>query len=158
MVIQFLINLLIAVIWMFLQDSYMMNTFVFGFMIGVLILYLLRRFFDFDFYFIRVIAFVKLMWLFLKELVKANIDVVKVVLQPKLKNKPGIIAVDTSLETDIERATLAALITLTPGTVSMDFSADSRTIYVHTIDVDDRDEMVAEIKGTFEKAIMEVTK
>lgn len=158
MVIQFLVNLLIAVIWMFLQDSYMMNTFVFGFMIGVLILYLLRRFFDFDFYFIRVIAFVKLMWLFLKELVKANIDVVKVVLQPKLKNKPGIIAVDTSLETDIERATLAALITLTPGTVSMDFSADSRTIYVHTIDVDDRDEMVAEIKGTFEKAIMEVTK
>lgn len=158
MVIQFLINLLIAVIWMFLQDSYMMNTFVFGFMIGVLILYLLRRFFDFDFYFIRVIAFVKLMWLFLKELVKANIDVVKVVLQPKLKNEPGIIAVDTSLETDIERATLAALITLTPGTVSMDFSADSRTIYVHTIDVDDRDEMVAEIKGTFEKAIMEVTK
>lgn len=158
MVVQFLVNLLIAVIWMFLQDSYMMNTFIFGFMIGVLILYLLRRFFDFDFYFIRVIAFVKLMWLFLKELVKANIDVVKVVLQPKLKNKPGIIAVDTILETDIERATLAALITLTPGTVSMDFSADSKTIYVHTIDVDDRDEMVAEIKGTFEKAIMEVTK
>ncbi len=158
MIVQFLLNLLIAVIWMFLQDSYMMNTFLFGFMIGVLIIYTLRRFFEFDFYFRRVIAFLKLMWLFLTELIKANIDVVKVVLQPKLKNRPGIIAVRTSLETDIERATLAALITLTPGTVSMDFSADSKTIYVHTIDVDDRDAMVAEIKGSFEKAIMEVTK
>lgn len=158
MVVQFLVNLLIAVIWMFLQDSYMMNTFIFGFIIGIFILYLLRNFFEFDFYFRRVIAFMKLGWLFLTELIKANIDVVKVVLQPQLRNKPGIIAVRTSLETDIERATLAALITLTPGTVSMDFSADSKTIYVHTIDVDDRDAMVAEIKGSFEKAIMEVTK
>ncbi|SDL24020.1 Na+/H+ antiporter subunit E [Lacicoccus qingdaonensis] len=158
MIFQFLINLLIAVIWMFLQDSYAMPTFVFGFMIGVLILYLLRRFMEFDFYFTRVVAFVKLVLLFLVELIKANIDVVRIVLSPRLKNKPGIIAVETSLETEIERSTLAALITLTPGTVSMDFSEDGRTIYVHSIDVDNRDEMVAEIRGSFEKAIQEVTK
>lgn len=158
MTFQFMVNLLIAVIWMFLQNSYGMTTFLFGFIIGLLVLFLLRRFMQFNFYFIKVIAFAKLMWMFLIEIIKANIDVAKVVLAPRLKNKPGIIAVETSLETEIEIATLAALITLTPGTVSMDFSADGKTIYVHSIDVDNRDEMVAEIKGSFEKAIKEVTK
>ncbi len=153
-----MVNLLIAVIWMFLQDSYLMSTFLFGFILGVVLLFILRRFFEFDFYFRRVYAFIKLMLLFLRELIKANIDVVRVVIKPRLDNHPGIIAVDTNLETEIEIATLAALITLTPGTVSMDFSADGRTIFVHALDVDDRDEMVADIKGSFEKAIMEVTR
>lgn len=153
-----MVNLLIAIIWMFLNDSYTMANFVFGFLIGLLLLFVLRRFMEFDFYFVRVIAFARLVWIFLIEMIKANIDVAKVVLRPKLNNKPGIIAVDTSLETELEISTLAALITLTPGTVSMDFSADGKTIYVHSIDVDDRDAMVAQIKGSFEKAIKEVTK
>ncbi|SOC44136.1 Na+/H+ antiporter subunit E [Salinicoccus kekensis] len=158
MAFQFMVNLLIAIIWMFLNDSYTMANFVFGFLIGLLLLFVLRRFMEFDFYFVRVIAFARLVWIFLIEMIKANIDVAKVVLRPKLNNKPGIIAVDTSLETELEISTLAALITLTPGTVSMDFSADGKTIYVHSIDVDDRDAMVAQIKGSFEKAIKEVTK
>lgn len=158
MIIQFMINLLIAVIWMFLQDSYLMSTFLFGFILGVLVLFILRRFFEFDFYFRKVYAFVKLMLLFLSELIKANIDVIKVVIKPRLDNQPGIIAVETNLESEIEIVTLAALITLTPGTVSMDFSADGNTIFVHALDVSDRDEMVADIKGSFEKAIMEVTR
>ena len=158
MVFQFMINLVIAVIWMFLQDSYLMSTFLFGFILGVLLLFIFRNFFEFDFYFRRIFAFIKLMLLFLRELIKSNIDVIKVVIKPRLDNHPGIIAVDTNLETEIEIATLAALITLTPGTVSMDFSADGSTIFVHALDVDDRDEMVADIKGSFEKAIMEVTR
>lgn len=158
MIAQFLVNLLIALIWMFLQNSYLLTTFVFGFIIGLFILFVLRRFFEYDFYFRRVFAFVKLVGVFLIEMTKANVDMVKVVLQPRLKNKPGIIAVETELETEIEIATLAALITLTPGTVSMDFSADGRTIFVHSIDVDDRDEIIADIRNNFEKAIMEVTK
>lgn len=158
MIAQFLVNLLIALIWMFLQNSYLLTTFVFGFIIGLFILFVLRRFFEYDFYFRRVFAFVKLVGVFLIEMIKANVDMIKVVLQPRLKNKPGIIAVETELETEIEIATLAALITLTPGTVSMDFSADGRTIFVHSIDVDDRDEIIADIRNNFEKAIMEVTK
>lgn len=158
MIAQFLVNLLIALIWMFLQNSYLLTTFVFGFIIGLFILFVLRRFFEYDFYFRRVFAFVKLVGVFLIEMIKANVDMVKVVLQPRLKNKPGIIAVETELETEIEIATLAALITLTPGTVSMDFSADGRTIFVHSIDVDDKDEIIADIRNNFEKAIMEVTK
>ena len=93
-----------------------------------------------------------------KELIKANIDVVKVVLSPKQNHQPGIVAVETKLKTDFEISILAAIITLTPGTISMDFSPDGKTIYVHAIDVPDKQAMIKDIQDSFEKAIMEVTK
>src|SRR5690625_3487555 len=112
----------------------------------------------FRFYLHRVWAIIKLIMLFIIELIKANIDVIKIVLRPKLNNEPGIVAVTTRLESDAEITLLAALISLTPGTISMDFSEDSKTIYIHAIDVPDKEEMIEEIHDTFERAIMEVTK
>ncbi|WP_067727343.1 Na+/H+ antiporter subunit E [Oceanobacillus damuensis] len=158
MAFQVLLNVFIAVIWMFLQNNYTALSFFIGYVVGIFVLFVIRRFLLFDFYFIRVWAVMKLILLFFKELIKANIDVVRIVLSPNLNNKPAIVAVTTELDTDLEVSILAALISLTPGTVSMDFSDDSRTIYVHSIDVPNKDEMVDQIHNTFERAIMEVTK
>ncbi|WP_249871025.1 Na+/H+ antiporter subunit E [Oceanobacillus saliphilus] len=158
MAFQVLLNVFIAVVWMFLQNNYTALSFFIGYGVGIFVLFVIRRFLLFDFYFIRVWAVIKLLLLFIKELIKANVDVVKIVLSPKLDNKPAIVAVATKLDTDLEVSILAALISLTPGTVSMDFSDDSRTIYIHSIDVPNKDEMVDQIHNTFERAIMEVTK
>lgn len=158
MAFQILINTIIAVIWMFLQNSYTVTNFIFGYILGILILYILRHFLVFDFYFNRVWAIIKLILLFFWELVKANIDVVKVVLSPKLDNQPGIFSMTTKLESDVEITLLAALISLTPGTVSMDFSKDGKTIYIHALDMSDKEEMIQQIRNSFERAIMEVTK
>lgn len=95
--------------------------------------------------------------MFLKELIIANIDVIKIVLSPKLTNQPGIIAVPTKLKTNTEISLLAALITLTPGTLSMDFSKDSRIIYVHALHVDNKEKLIKQIQDSFEQAILEVT-
>lgn len=158
MAFQIVVNLLMAVIWTFLQNSYTVTDFIFGYLIGILVLFILRRFLVFDFYLYRIWAVIKLIMLFIIELIKANIDVVKVVLSPKLDNQPGIVAVTTKLESEVEITLLAALISLTPGTISMDFSEDNRTIYIHSIDVPDKEEMISDIHDTFERAIMEVTK
>ncbi|MEK4301768.1 Na+/H+ antiporter subunit E [Oceanobacillus sp. FSL W8-0428] len=155
---QILINVLLAILWMFLQNEYTFVSFLFGYLIGILILFVIRRFLKFDFYLKKIWAIIKLIYLFMIELIKANIDVVKVVLKPKQDHQPGIVAVRTSLESDFEISMLAALITLTPGTISMDFSDDSKTIYVHSIDVPDKEAMIKDIQDSFEKAIMEVTK
>ncbi|HLS60371.1 MAG TPA: Na+/H+ antiporter subunit E [Virgibacillus sp.] len=158
MAFQIIVNVLMAVIWTFLQNTYTATSFIVGYMIGILILFMLRRFLVSDFYLHRVWAIIKLIMLFIIELIKANIDVIKIVLRPKLNNEPGIVAVTTRLESDAEITLLAALISLTPGTISMDFSEDSKTIYIHAIDVPDKEEMIEEIHDTFERAIMEVTK
>lgn len=158
MAFQILMNILIAVMWMFMQSSYTIGSFIFGYIIGLFALFILRRFLVSEFYLRRVWAFVKLIMLFIVELIKANIDVVKVVLKPRLNHKPGIIAVQTNLETNLEITLLAALISLTPGTVAMDFSDDSKTIYIHALDAPDKDEFIDDIHNSFERAIMEVTK
>lgn len=158
MAVQILINLLFAVAWMFVQKEYTMMNFFSGYIFGIISLFILRPLLRTDFYLYRVWAIIKLIWLFIIELIKANIDVVKIVMRPKLNNEPGIVAVKTRLETDFEVTLLAALISLTPGTVSMDFSEDSKTIYIHAIDVPDEEEMIEDIHNTFERAILEVTK
>ncbi len=158
MAFQIVVNLFIAVIWLLLAGNYTFGSFIFGYLIGVLILFLLRRFLVFEFYLKRVWAIIKLIVLFFVELIKANIDVLKIVISPRLTNKPGIVAVETRLDTKLEITLLAALISLTPGTTSMDFSPDGKTIYVHSLHVPDKEEMIEKIRNTFERAIMEVTK
>lgn len=158
MAIQILFNFLIALIWMFLQNDFSFTSFLLGYMIGIIILFVLRRFLIFKFYIHRVWAIFKLIIIFLIELTKANIDVVKIVFTPKLKNKPGIVAMETELTTEVEITLLAALISLTPGTISMDFSADNKTLYIHALDIQDKKQMIEEIRNSFERAIMEVTK
>ncbi|WP_078552739.1 Na+/H+ antiporter subunit E [Bacillus alkalicellulosilyticus] len=156
MAFQILLNVVLAFIWAFLQNSYTLVDFFIGYMVGLLILFVLRRFLTFDFYFRRVFAVIKLALLFARELVLANIDVIKIVLSPKMNIQPGIIAVPTQLKADWEVTLLGALISLTPGTLTMDFSDDNQILYIHSIDVPDKEAMIRQIHNTFEKAIMEV--
>src|SRR5690625_6359050 len=87
MAFQIVVNILMAVIWIFLQSNYTATSFIVGYMIGILILFMLRRFLVSDFYVHQVWAIIKLIMLFIIELIKANIDVIKVVLRPKLNHQ-----------------------------------------------------------------------
>ena len=62
--------------------------------------------------------FVYLPWL-LWEIVKSNIDVAKIILNPKLPMRPHIIRVASSQKSDVGMATFANSITLTPGTITL---------------------------------------
>ncbi|MNO01114.1 Na(+)/H(+) antiporter subunit E [compost metagenome] len=53
---------------------------------------------------------------------------------------------------------LSCLICLTPGTLTLDVSGDGKTLYIHAIDIADAEALAAQIRGSFEQAIMEVTR
>lgn len=63
----------------------------------------LIRFKGYEFYFSRVLALLKLMLIFAKELAIANVVVLKAAFSPKMDVAPGIVAVPTKLETDAEK-------------------------------------------------------
>ena len=92
-----------------------------------------------DFIYRRVWAIIKLIVLFMKELILANVQVFKLVLT-RNNVKPAIFAMPTVAEQDWEITLLSSLITLTPGTVVVHMSDDSKTLYIHAIDMDDVDE------------------
>lgn len=91
------------------------------------------------------------------ELVKANVDVAKRALSPKLPVNPGIVKVPVGLESEYAQAMLADSITLTPGTITMDIAEEDGNTwyYIHWIDVrtSEHAEAGEAIKGKLEKKI-----
>jgi len=87
---------------------------------------------------------------FFYECVKANLDVAYRVVHPKMPIRPGIVAIRTSLESDIGKLMLANSITLTPGTLTVDVSDEY--LFIHWINVKstDVDEAGRLIAGRFE--------
>ena len=154
---QILYNLLMAIVWMLLQNSSTIGSFLFGYGMGLLVLWVLHLFGGYELYTRRVYALIKLIILFFKELIMANIAVFKTVLRPKISINPGIVEVCTELKHPGEVVLLAVMITLTPGTLSINLSPDNHSIYVHALDVPDRESMIEQIRH-MEKAIMEVTR
>jgi multicomponent Na+:H+ antiporter subunit E len=155
---QIMLNFFIAFLWMFLTMSFNASTFIVGFLLGALMLWITQGFFPGRFYMNRVWAVIKLILLFFKELFMANIQVLFLIVQPKMPIKPAIFALPTVLEKDWEITLLSNLITLTPGTLVIDVSEDSKTLYIHALDYGDADDAINSIKNTFEKAIQEVSR
>lgn len=102
------------------------------------------------------------LFVFTKELWKANMDVAKRALDPKLPVKPGIVRVPTELKSEYGLAMLANSITLTPGTITMDIVEENgkNYIYIHWIDVaaTKGKEAGDAIKGVLEKRIRRIFK
>ncbi|WP_332648979.1 Na+/H+ antiporter subunit E [Lysinibacillus sp. 54212] len=158
MAFQLLLNFSLAFLWMFLSSNFTANGFIIGFLLGLVSLLLMRRSFKERLYISMILALVKLVFLFLKELVLANIAVLQVVLKPKLDMQPAFFKYETRLTQDWEITLLSSLITLTPGTVVVHVSDDNKFLFIHAIDAADVDETIASIRDSFEKAILEVSR
>jgi multicomponent Na+:H+ antiporter subunit E len=93
------------------------------------------------------------LFVFMVELVKANIDVTRRVLSPTLPINPGIVKVDTHLKSKMARLILANSITLTPGTFTLEVHDDA--FYIHWIDVKHAEEAQAteDLVRKFEKIL-----
>jgi multicomponent Na+:H+ antiporter subunit E len=155
---QILLNFSLAFLWMFLSDNFSANGFLIGFLLGALALVIMRRSFKSRLYLERIWAIIKLSLLFLKELILANIAVLKVVLKPKLDMQPAFFKYETALTQEWELTLLSSMITLTPGTVVVHISDDNKYLFIHAIDSADIDETIASIRDSFEKAILEVSR
>ena len=138
MAIQFVINLLVSVIWLLVTNSYTLNNFVLGFILGLFLVYLLHRVLPGQFYLVRIYRIIMLIITFLTE------------------NKPGFFVYETELERDWQLVLLSNLITLTPGTVVLGISDDRKKIYIHSIDFSTKEEEIQNIKSSLEKVVRKV--
>lgn len=158
MAFQILLNFTVAFVWMFLVQNFTGQGFITGYVLGLVALFGMRRFFTGRLYIERAWAFLKLSLMFLWELIKANIAVLKVVLKPELDMQPAFFAYRTELTHDWEIVLLSSMITLTPGTVVIHVSDDAKTLYIHAIDCGNIEDEIDSIRNSFEKAILEVSR
>lgn len=157
---QFILNLFIAFLWMLFKDEdvFKLPTFVSGFLVGTVIVFLMRRFFGGRFYLHRLFSIIKLIFIFISETIQSAVVVIKQILSPKINIKPGIFRYETNLTSDWEITTLALLLTLTPGSVVMEVTPEGNVFYIHAMDIiKTKDDLIGSL-NRFEKAIMEVTR
>ncbi|GGG13824.1 Na+/H+ antiporter subunit E [Paenibacillus aceti] len=158
MPVQVLLNIFIAYLWMFLQDSTSIINFISGYFVGLFVLFFMRRFFKKPFYIFTLAAVGKLFVIFIQELATSSLMVMKHILRPKIDVKPGIFRLETDLEGDLEITLLSLLICLTPGSVVMEITPDAKALYVHGLNMPESRESVLKSKLIFEKAIKDVTR
>jgi multicomponent Na+:H+ antiporter subunit E len=152
----FLLNILLAIVWIALTGSFTPSNLVIGFVLSYLLLWMTQRLIAPTGYFTKVPRVIAFAFFFMREIIKANLRVAKIVLSPRLSVHPAVVAIPLDATSNAEITLLANLITLTPGTLFLDVSEDRCIIYVHAMEVDDLDAFRANIKNGFERRVMEI--
>ncbi|MFW7377280.1 MAG: Na+/H+ antiporter subunit E [Oligoflexus sp.] len=152
----FVLNLIVAFFWPVLVGSLTADNLIIGFILGYLILYSIRPMLGSTEYFRKLPLTLRFIGYFMVEMIKANVRIAWDVVTPQKYRQPGIVGVPLDVKTDIEITLLSNLITLTPGSMAIDISPDRKTIYIHSMFVEDADSFRKEIKEGFERRVLEL--
>ncbi|MGO4440503.1 Na+/H+ antiporter subunit E [Rhizobium sp. RAF56] len=148
-------GLILAILWVALTGSLTPHNFLFGAALAALVLAVVRPPSEGVVYRPRPLRLLALALLFVTELAKSSLAVAMTVISPRMDVKPGIFAFPLTVDRDLEITLLANLITLTPGTLSVDVSDDRKTLYVHALDCADPEAQRRSIAAGFERRILE---
>ena len=149
------LSVLLTFIWFAANSSFAVSVLATGAIIAVVLAYTFTRkpgvWRDVRLSPERLNHFVLYTCIFLVELVRSNINMMRYVYAPRIKINPGIVRIRTKLETPVGRLALASSIALTPGSLVVDIDGDS--LFVHWLDVKttDTDEASRAIAGAFEE-------
>lgn len=156
-----LYSALLGLAWCFVHGSINFNNFLIGALLGPIVirpfkeLYHFENKISFQDVFKKIPKVMKFFYVLIIEIIKANVMVAKIILQPKLAIKPGIIAVPIRTKTDLGITAIANMITLTPGTLTIDVSDDKKVVYVHAIDASDPQGLCESIRDDLEEYVLE---
>lgn len=162
--ITYIVHILLTIIavyfvftYSYLDDHFANNAIVF---IGVYFVFWLGSYFYDRSHYVKVPRTLGLLFYFIKELAIASVVVAWDVLTPRSRIESGVIALPLDAESNLEITILASLISLTPGTLSLDVSEDRRFLYVHAVYIKNGDVagLKQQIKNGFERKLLEITR
>jgi multicomponent Na+:H+ antiporter subunit E len=153
----FAVNIVLAVVWAALMASFTLTSLLVGYVLGFGALWLAQPLFDQpQSYFRRVWRILRLTGFFLYELVVSSLRVAWDVITPSHRSNPAIVEMPLDVESDLEILLVTNLISLTPGTLSLDVTPDRKTLIVHAMFADDPEGLVRELKDGMERMVKEV--
>lgn len=104
----------------------------------------------------RIWAALTLLGVFLYDLLAASLVVARIVLAPRRRNQPAIVAVPVDARTEWGVALFAYLVSATPGSTCVQVADDRRTLYVHFLDAPDPRARAADVKALYERRILQI--
>jgi multicomponent Na+:H+ antiporter subunit E len=153
---MFLWNILLGLTWAAVTGRFDLSNVLVGMIVGHVVLFVAQPIMGPSAYFSRIHHVVRFALFYVWELILANLRVAYDVMTPLRRIRPGVLAIPLEAKTDAEITMLANLITLTPGSVSLDVSSDRRFLYLHAMYVDDLEKYREAIKNNMERRVLEV--
>jgi len=151
-----LLSVFLGLLWLVLTGEYTVLNFILGMVLSFLLIIYSGTYTGISLKIKKIHKIIFLIFFFLFELILANIRVTFEILSPPLRMKPGIVKIPLSLDDNFQITLLANLITLTPGSLTLDVSEDKKFIYIHSMYIKDREKFISSIKNGFEKRIKEI--
>ena len=152
-----LLTLLLAGVWILLQNEVTAGMAVFGLILGIIIPQITAVWWPDRPQGFRPLRMLSYALLVLWDIIIANIQVAWIVLtRPNAKLRPAWVVIPLDLQQPEAITVLAGTITLTPGTVSADLSEEGHSLLVHALDAPNPDAIRDEIKNRYERRLMEI--
>lgn len=151
------VTLLLLLVWMALNNSTSLGTVVFGAILAVAVSFATAIYWPDRPRIKSPAKAISFFFLVLWDIVVANFSVAKIVLfVPNAQLQPAWLAIPLALRQPEAIMLLAGTITMTPGTVSADMSADGKVLLVHCLHAPEPEATIAEIKSRYEARIQEI--
>jgi multicomponent K+:H+ antiporter subunit E len=152
-----LLTLTLTVVWLMLLNDLSLGGLLFGLLLGIVVPQITAAFWPQRPRVRRPLKIVEYILVVLWDIVLANINVAYIVVFKTNKElRPHFISIPLEIYSPEAITVLAGTITMTPGTVSADLSADGRALLVHCLDTGDPEGEVAGIKQRYESRLKEI--
>jgi len=149
-------NLVLAAVWAAVLGELSLGHLAAGFALGFVSLVVVGPMFGSSRYLEKCLRVVEFAAFFLGQLVLSSLRVAADIVTPRQRARPGIVAVPLDVRSDAEITLLANLVSLTPGSLSLDVSDDRSTLFVHVMFLEDAVTSRREIKEGFERRVLEL--
>ena len=129
--------LLLLAVWIILNGKITVEICVLGALISAALFYFMCRYMEYGLpkellLFRLTPLFIRYFWVLVKEIVRANVCVLKIIVSPELEPEPAFVYFDVKFRTGMAKVMLADSITLTPGTITV--SVENDRFCVHCLD------------------------
>lgn len=126
--------LLFFLVWLVFNGRITTEIVIFGLVIAACVFAFVCKFMDYSVqkeknFYLKLVAFAAYLGLLIKEIVLANIVVIRMILSGKEVVEPVIVKFSTSLKSETARVILANSITLTPGTITVSLEDGEYTVH-----------------------------
>lgn len=138
---QVVLNVIIAFLWVLFQDeeAFKVTTFFSGYLIGLIVIYILHRFFGQEFYLKKVWVAIKFLAVYLYQLITSSMTIINYILFKTQDMNPGLVTYETKLTSDWSVSFLTILIIITPGSTVIRISKEKKKFFIHAIDISEKE-------------------
>jgi|SRR5690554_5633304 len=152
------LSLFLLLFWLLLQNSVTPGLVVLGAVFAILIPLYTSRGRDFPAKIHKPFKVIEYFLLLLADIIISNLNIAAIILMPSRRIQPALIEYPLDIVGEVPITVLASTISLTPGTITAEIRRDGRALLIHALNVDDHEQLIANIKQRYEMRLKEIFK